>query len=576
MADAGDNQRISDEKESISTEETKENEDLGSGRNDTGHHVYNEGHEEVLEYLKQERLKDADMQRKRHETESKSIEGTTPDIRLSDSGKGSDERTDKIQKADSVYKRSNADTRVSLPQQRRLKDVVEAHRVRRETESRLWHQERDRSLVWGGSEPRMRFDESTQGWRDSDYESKWRFHERTPDWDWRDSESRMRSHERTQDRRGSESQGVFDERTERRQEPVRWPGEECWCLRCRNGGSCRYNHPTQLPQELPVRNRLQICRYFLRGYCKFGSVCGFQHIRDRDVAEPMYENWSFDVRTQRRYEIEYSGFRPEKRAKTSLDSVEPDSRKRLEGLENKREQENPQEPERQRTEAQDNLQEFREQENPQNQIQINTERQRTMAHDNLQIVSDSRMHDPRRHDTELRLEREKMVNRELEKQRIEHLIDPLVRRYMQAKRDKEVEQRERASIESQRIVAQEILRQQRLQGMRENQNVDSRMHDPRRHDTELRLEREKMVNRELEKQRIEPLIGPLVRRYMQAKRDKEVEQRERASIESQRIVAQENLRQQRLQGMRENQNVDAHDQEKTQELGFKGKEGDGV
>lgn len=136
--------------------------------------------------------------------------------------------------------------------------------------------------------------------------------------------------------------------------------------------------------------------------------------------------------------------------------------------------------------------EFREQENPQNQIQINTERQRTMAHDNLQIVS------------------------------------------------------------------------------------DSRMHDPRRHDTELRLEREKMVNRELEKQRIEPLIGPLVRRYMQAKRDKEVEQRERASIESQRIVAQENLRQQRLQGMRENQNVDAHDQEKTQELGFKGKEGDGV
>jgi len=157
--------------------------------------------------------------------------------------------------------------------------------------------------------------------------------------------------------------------------------------------------------------------------------------------------------------------------------------------------------------------------------------------------------------------------------------------------------------------------------MRENQNVDSRMHDPRRHDTELRLEREKMVNRELEKQRIEPLIGPLVRRYMQAKRDKEVEQRERDSIESQRIVAQENLRQQRLQvkktetrhdsvsllwmiqhiekitytmfsycdsvtchliycfgsqGMRENQNVDAHDQEKTQELGFKGKEGDGV
>ena len=53
---------------------SQENEDLGSGRNDTGHHVYNEGHEEVLEYLKQERLKDADMQRKRHETESKSIE----------------------------------------------------------------------------------------------------------------------------------------------------------------------------------------------------------------------------------------------------------------------------------------------------------------------------------------------------------------------------------------------------------------------------------------------------------------------------------------------------------------------
>jgi len=70
-------------------------------------------------------------------------QGTTPDIRLSDSGKGSDE----IQKADSVSNRSNADTRVILPQQRRLKDVVEAHRVRRETESRLWHQERVKQLT---------------------------------------------------------------------------------------------------------------------------------------------------------------------------------------------------------------------------------------------------------------------------------------------------------------------------------------------------------------------------------------------------------------------------------------------
>ncbi|CAD5314005.1 unnamed protein product [Arabidopsis thaliana] len=78
---------------------------------------------------------------------------------------------------------------------------------------------------------------------------------------------------------------------------------------CRYRSSCRFNHPTQLPKELLDRVRVPICK-----------------------------------------------------AKTSLDSVEPDSRKRLEGLENKREQENPQEPERQRTEAQDNLQFHQQQE----------------------------------------------------------------------------------------------------------------------------------------------------------------------------------------------------------------------
>ncbi|EFH67076.1 hypothetical protein ARALYDRAFT_890483 [Arabidopsis lyrata subsp. lyrata] len=473
MADAGDNQRRSAEKESKSIEETKENEDLGSGINDTGHHVYyyNQGDEEVREYLKQERLKDVEMRRRRHETESRSIEKTK--------GTHPDERTDRVQKTDSRslpekkgkedsvlrkneagqihdYKHSTVDTRECLPQQRQLRDVVGMHRRRRETESRFWHQGRDRSPIWRENEYRMRFDERTQDWLDSDYESRWRVHERTPDWDWRDSESRMRFDERTQDRRGSESQWVFDERTQRRHEPVR-PGEECWCLRCRNGRSCRYNHPTQLPQ------------YFRRGYCKLGSFCKFQHIRDRDVAETMYQDWRFDERTHRRHEIEYSGFRPEKR-------------------------------------------EIREHENPQKQIQRNTERQGTVAQDNVQFhqQQEEEMQRPQSHTTQ----QQQSVQQH-------QLLASHFNLYPLAEKLTDV-----------------------IEAGTRDQNSDALI--------QRNTERQRMVNRAIERQDMEPLIDAIVRGIMQERREKEA-----------------NLQQQRLQEIRENHSVDAHDQQKKQELGFK-------
>lgn len=88
MADAGDNQRMKYLLCSLqwiimmkpkSIRISQENEDLGSGINDTGpDHVYyyNEDHEEVRQYLQQERLKDVEMRRRRHEKESRSIEKT--------------------------------------------------------------------------------------------------------------------------------------------------------------------------------------------------------------------------------------------------------------------------------------------------------------------------------------------------------------------------------------------------------------------------------------------------------------------------------------------------------------------
>ncbi|CAH8253880.1 unnamed protein product [Arabidopsis lyrata] len=507
MADAGDNQRRSAEKESKSIEETKENEDLGSGINDTGHHVYyyNQGDEEVREYLKQERLKDVEMRRRRHETESRSIEKTK--------GTHPDERTDRVQKTDSRslpekkgkedsvlrkneagqihdYKHSTVDTRECLPQQRQLRDVVGMHRRRRETESRFWHQGRDRSPIWRENEYRMRFDERTQDWLDSDYESRWRVHERTPDWDWRDSESRMRFDERTQDRRGSESQWVFDERTQRRHEPVR-PGEECWCLRCRNGRSCRYNHPTQLPQERPVRIGMPICKYFRRGYCKLGSFCKFQHIRDRDVAETMYQDWRFDERTHRRHEIEYSGFRPEKRAKSSVDSGKRYSRERFEYLEEG---------------------EIREHENPQKQIQRNTERQGTVAQDNVQFhqQQEEEMQRPQSHTTQ----QQQSVQQH-------QLLASHFNLYPLAEKLTDV-----------------------IEAGTRDQNSDALI--------QRNTERQRMVNRAIERQDMEPLIDAIVRGIMQERREKEA-----------------NLQQQRLQEIRENHSVDAHDQQKKQELGFK-------
>ncbi|KAF8106477.1 hypothetical protein N665_0139s0067 [Sinapis alba] len=66
---------------------------------------------------------------------------------------------------------------------------------------------------------------------------------------------------------------------------------------CGYGSSCRYNHPTNLPQgiyyneELPERVGEPDCEYYLKtGACKYGSTCKYHHPKDRNGAEPVLFN----------------------------------------------------------------------------------------------------------------------------------------------------------------------------------------------------------------------------------------------------------------------------------------------
>ncbi|XP_010484523.1 PREDICTED: zinc finger CCCH domain-containing protein 3-like isoform X1 [Camelina sativa] len=68
---------------------------------------------------------------------------------------------------------------------------------------------------------------------------------------------------------------------------------------CGYGSSCRYNHPTNLPQgnnayykeALPERIGQPDCEYFLKtGACKYGSTCKYHHPKDRNGAEPVLFN----------------------------------------------------------------------------------------------------------------------------------------------------------------------------------------------------------------------------------------------------------------------------------------------
>ncbi|KAG7653106.1 Zinc finger CCCH-type [Arabidopsis suecica] len=67
---------------------------------------------------------------------------------------------------------------------------------------------------------------------------------------------------------------------------------------CGYGSSCRYNHPTHLPQdvayhkeELPERIGQPDCEYFLKtGACKYGSTCKYHHPKDRNGAQPVIFN----------------------------------------------------------------------------------------------------------------------------------------------------------------------------------------------------------------------------------------------------------------------------------------------
>ncbi|EOA40603.1 hypothetical protein CARUB_v10009335mg [Capsella rubella] len=63
---------------------------------------------------------------------------------------------------------------------------------------------------------------------------------------------------------------------------------------CGYGSSCRYNHPTNLPQgvayykeELPERIGQPDCE---TGACKYGSTCKYHHPKDRNGAEPVLFN----------------------------------------------------------------------------------------------------------------------------------------------------------------------------------------------------------------------------------------------------------------------------------------------
>ncbi|KAJ0245059.1 Zinc finger CCCH domain-containing protein 3 [Hirschfeldia incana] len=66
---------------------------------------------------------------------------------------------------------------------------------------------------------------------------------------------------------------------------------------CGYGSSCRFNHPTNLPQvmfyneELPERIGQPDCEYYLKtGACKYGSTCKYHHPKDRNGAEPVLFN----------------------------------------------------------------------------------------------------------------------------------------------------------------------------------------------------------------------------------------------------------------------------------------------
>ncbi|KAG7647940.1 Zinc finger CCCH-type [Arabidopsis thaliana x Arabidopsis arenosa] len=234
---------------------------------------------------------------------------------------------------------------------------------------------------------------------------------------------------------------------------------------CRYRSSCRFNHPTQLPQELPVR----ICK----------------HIMDRNVAEPMYQDWreseserrfdertqrTFgDERTQRRYGIEYSGARPEKRSKIVPDFQMRDPRHH--DTEWRFERERMERIERQRREAEENLQEQRQRDS--------IERQRREAEENLQ--------EQRQRDSIERQRREAEENLQ--------------------------EQRQRDSIERQRREAEENLQEQRQRDMPENHNVDDQqnLQEQRR----ISIEKERTEAR-LRLEQIRPTVSFPINEFIRA------------------------------------------------------------
>ncbi|XP_023632925.1 trichohyalin-like [Capsella rubella] len=417
MADAGGNQkedeRRSDETESRSTEEPKENEVLGLGTNErTGRiYYYSESHQEVLQYLREERLKDAEKQRRSHETESSSIEktmGPTPVMGLSDSGRRSDGRTDSIQNitgSSSLPSTSMAGARDNEKEPvRRSDQEPDSTRIRQENEEigRVYyysesHQEvlqylREERLKDAEKQRRIHGIESRsiketivkQEHSNADTrETLQQYHRRLRDEEMQQYHRRLRDEEMQRRRRETESRFWHRERD-------RSPG--------RRGSDSR----------LRFDERAQGWRGSHESRWRFDE-------RPQGWRGSHESRWRFDERAQRRYEMDYSGFRPE---------------------------------------------------------------ERLLAHPQSGFIPDSRVSDPKGHDTEWSFERGRMeqiewqrrepqYNLQEQRSRGEVRENSHMRGIMRQRREGQVrEQRQRRE-------AQETLRQQE---MLENRNLDARDH----------------------------------------------------------------------------------------------------
>ncbi|ESQ33914.1 hypothetical protein EUTSA_v10009455mg, partial [Eutrema salsugineum] len=260
--------------------------------------------------------------------------GRSPNSRRRESGRSSDERTDRRHGTESRFRAENRDygySRFGINEADQFRDhnerLREADIQRRShgTESRFHQHNREKE--YSGSrlnetgQTRDHKESGAQQQRLRNVEMQRRSHE---------TESRFQQQKRA---RASD----FDERTQMRHEQAQSsrPGAKD-CLNYRNTGWCNYgkrchfNHPPHFPP---------VCKFFLKGTCEYGSNCRFKHTEDEDFAEPVLFNaqaripdrrasestWRFD---EGRHETESRSMPEIKRARTIPDSQEHASREK--------------------------------------------------------------------------------------------------------------------------------------------------------------------------------------------------------------------------------------------------------